>query len=251
MSERDGDADEPMPAHAEIADVVAKDDARCASRIDGREQESADQHLRPARLADDRRTKLIKLTAKSLSPCRHRVTAEIGATGDHDARRLPGGVRVDDLDAMVNHPAVHFFSSTRTCVLRLKVMPSTSNSISPYNTRWPSAGISTRPTTSLPLILASWLFHVLLRKSRFSASATQTRAFLGAGSHITVSRALPPVSSCFQVRVGILWPWIWQRAKAHIVLRARLRIRSSGPSFRSCPAFGTISTQRGDFRSSQ
>ena len=98
MRERDDQADCPVSAHTEVTDVIEKDDTSDARLVARFNQQHTNQHIRPARLVDDRGTKLIVLFAKNLSAFRDRARAKVGPATDDDARRLAAGVGVDDVD---------------------------------------------------------------------------------------------------------------------------------------------------------
>ncbi len=84
--------------------VGPEDRRRRAGRILGRHQQRTDQHVRAARLADDRGAEVVVPLAELPQPPGQR-TGERRAAVDHDARRFAAGVGVDDADAL--HGRLH------------------------------------------------------------------------------------------------------------------------------------------------
>ena len=93
--ERRHQTDGSVPAHAEIADVVKEDHGGGAGGIHGIAQQRADHNIRPSRLVDDGRSKIVVLTAKALQSLDERSLPEIGTSAHHQARGLAAGVRID------------------------------------------------------------------------------------------------------------------------------------------------------------
>ena len=87
MAKGRGQADHAVAAHAEHADVVEKDDAGGASRIDGGDEQSADQDIRAARFVDDGRSERIVQFGESFSSLGEWAGAQIGSAGNDDAGR--------------------------------------------------------------------------------------------------------------------------------------------------------------------
>lgn len=52
IRQRGDQADRPVSAHAEVADVIKEDDAELAGRVGGRDEVRADQHVRAARFEE-------------------------------------------------------------------------------------------------------------------------------------------------------------------------------------------------------
>jgi hypothetical protein len=65
MRKRHGKADRPVPAHADIADIVEEDDAGCASGVVRLAEEGADDRIVPARLVDGEAAEMIELAGKA------------------------------------------------------------------------------------------------------------------------------------------------------------------------------------------
>src|SRR5262245_25543198 len=86
-----------MPTHVQVAGVVEEHDARGTRRINGFAENRAHQHVRTARFVDGRGPHPIELATQYLATLTHRPAPELRTTADNDARRLPAGVRVDDL----------------------------------------------------------------------------------------------------------------------------------------------------------
>ena len=88
--------DRAVAAHVQIADVVEEDHAGRRAGIVRRQEDCADQHVRPAGLVDDGRAKPVELRAKAFAPLGHAAAAEIRPAVDHHPRRLAAGMRIDD-----------------------------------------------------------------------------------------------------------------------------------------------------------
>ena len=99
MRERDNEADRPVPAHLEHADVVEEDDTRDARLVARFHEQRADNHIRAARFVDHGGAEAVVLLAKNLLLFGHRAAAEFRPAADDDARRFTAGVRVNDLDS--------------------------------------------------------------------------------------------------------------------------------------------------------
>ena len=100
VSERDGDADRAVAAHAEIADVVEEDDPDDAGRVGRFAEHRADHHVRAAGLVHHGRAEAVVPVAKDRQPLGHRPPAQVGRTREDDPRGLAAGVGVDHADAM-------------------------------------------------------------------------------------------------------------------------------------------------------
>src|SRR5262249_42313307 len=94
------DADRPVAAHAEVADVVEEDDAADAARISRFTQERADHDVAAARLIDDGGAKVIVLPAQQFAALGEWSASQIRAAGDHNACRLAAGVGIDDVNSL-------------------------------------------------------------------------------------------------------------------------------------------------------
>ena len=107
MSESADDADQPVAAHAEIAHVVEEDHAGRRCWISRFAEQSADEHVRSARLIDHGAAKLVMPFAKNGHSVSHRAAAQIGTAIDDNPRRLADRVRVDDVNSL-RHPDLDF-----------------------------------------------------------------------------------------------------------------------------------------------
>ena len=99
MPQRHAEANRAVAAHPQRSDVVEEDHPRRTRRIDRFAQQGPDDHIRPARLIDHRRAKLVKPLLEDKPPLGHRTAPEIRSARDDNPRRLAPGVRVDDLNA--------------------------------------------------------------------------------------------------------------------------------------------------------
>ncbi len=92
VHQRSGHADGSMPAHAEIARVVEEDHAGRCVAADRLYKQCAHQHVRAARLQQNRPAIDIMLRAHALQPFSHGAAAQLRAPRDYATRRLPRGV---------------------------------------------------------------------------------------------------------------------------------------------------------------
>ncbi len=99
MGQRDDEADGAVAAHAQVADVIEEDDTGGAGLIDRFAEQRAYDDIRSARLVDDGGTEAVVEALKAFQPLGEGAVAEVGAAGDDEARRLSGGVGVEDGDA--------------------------------------------------------------------------------------------------------------------------------------------------------
>lgn len=98
MPQRDGDADRSVTTHAKIADVVKEDYAGDAGRIHRRAKQRSDQHVGPARFADDRPPKVVVEGSKSLAPLGQGARPKIGPARGDDAGRFAPRVGINDVN---------------------------------------------------------------------------------------------------------------------------------------------------------
>ena len=90
MRKRHGEADRPVAAHAEIADIVEEDDAGRAGRVVRLAQQRADQRVVAARLVDGEAADMIELARRSGAPLGERPAPERRpAVDDHAASARP------------------------------------------------------------------------------------------------------------------------------------------------------------------
>ena len=87
-----------MPAHAEIADIVEKDDASRRTLVDRLAQEGTNDRIMPSRLANDSPPQMIVIASKNFQPLGHRTISKIGKSISNDTRRLTACVRIDRVD---------------------------------------------------------------------------------------------------------------------------------------------------------
>ncbi len=109
MGEGHTDADRAVATHAEIADIVEKDDAGDAAGIGRLTKQGADDDIGAARLVDDGGTERVVMALKQSAPVGEATAAKIRAAGDDHARRLAAGVRIDDMDASGGHDLTHCY----------------------------------------------------------------------------------------------------------------------------------------------
>ena len=116
MRQRHGQADGPMAAHAQHADVVEKDHAGDAAR----RRSAPAAALRPITL--EPRGSLTTIERNSSNRWRKisrrscmRALAQVGSAGDHDAGRLAAGMRIDHLDAAQLSSWQTFYCAAGVC----------------------------------------------------------------------------------------------------------------------------------------
>ena len=91
-SKRSGNADDAVAAHSQISGVIEEDDARCAGRIEGLNQQGSNENVGAARFAQDRAAVKVVFSAEQLESFRQRSRAKVRAAGDDAAGRFSGGV---------------------------------------------------------------------------------------------------------------------------------------------------------------
>ena len=91
-----------MAAHTEVSDVVEEDHAGGAVAIDGLAEECSDDDVGTAGFGYYGGTEVVVVAAKTLEAFGERAFAEVGGSGNHEARRLAAGVRIDDTNFSVN-----------------------------------------------------------------------------------------------------------------------------------------------------
>jgi hypothetical protein len=101
-----------VTAHAEITHVVEENHARRARSVDWFEQQCANEHIAPTRLAHNGRSKIVVLRFENREPFRHASATEIRRAVDDKSRRFAAGVRVDH----VNPSHLKFMVTKRTKV---------------------------------------------------------------------------------------------------------------------------------------
>ena len=103
-----------MATHAEVSDVVEEDDAGGAVMIDRLAEERSDDDVRTARLGYNCGSKGVVVAAETLEAVGERAFAEVGGSGDYEARGLTPGVRIDDTNFAVNvfHLALAILTAT-------------------------------------------------------------------------------------------------------------------------------------------
>jgi hypothetical protein len=97
MSERYNESYGPVTTHAEITDVIEKDDRRRALGIIWLAQQRAHDDVRTARLSDDACAPVVMLFAQIVEATGQRAGAKIRASGYDKARRFATGMRVDEV----------------------------------------------------------------------------------------------------------------------------------------------------------
>ena len=92
-------ANRSMAAHAEVTDVIEKNDSGSARRIEGLEQRSTDDYIGTTRFIYDGRTEGVKLITKNIQPVGDAAITQIRSATDDDASGFAAGMRVYDGDA--------------------------------------------------------------------------------------------------------------------------------------------------------
>ena len=97
MRERRRQADRPVAAHAEIADIVEEDDAGGAGGVMRLAQKRADHRVVAARLVDREAADMIELRGEAREPFAQRPAAQRRSAIDDHARRLAFRMGVYDM----------------------------------------------------------------------------------------------------------------------------------------------------------
>src|SRR5206468_3480380 len=90
------EADGPMSAHPQVADVIEEEDASRTAGIHRLTEQGSDDYVRASGLIHHGRSKTIMLLPESLKPGGKRVAAKIGAAAYHEPRGLASRVRIND-----------------------------------------------------------------------------------------------------------------------------------------------------------
>ncbi len=98
MSQRPHNADHPVPAHPDRAHVVKEQNGEGACWVARWQNERAHEHVGPAGLVHHGAAKVIMLAPESSQPVGRRSAAKLGCAVDHDASRLSGRMRIDDVN---------------------------------------------------------------------------------------------------------------------------------------------------------
>lgn len=87
-----------MHAHANESDVVEEDDPGGRGRVNRLAKNSADHHFGAARLGDQRFAQIIVVRSEAREALGHPTGAEVGPACHQDARWLPAGMGIDDVE---------------------------------------------------------------------------------------------------------------------------------------------------------
>ena len=98
----------PVPAHAEIADIVKKNNTGFAGGIARLAKQRADDSVRAARFVYDGRPKAIVVRAEPLDKLSKRAISKIGSARDDHASGFATGVRIDHPNALYRIRQGHF-----------------------------------------------------------------------------------------------------------------------------------------------
>ena len=93
-------ANGPVAAHSQVANIVKEDDPGGARGIDRIAEQSADYHVGASRLIHNGRAEIVVLVAKTFQPLGQRTGAEIRPATHYQAGWLAPGVGIDDPDSM-------------------------------------------------------------------------------------------------------------------------------------------------------
>jgi len=93
------ETDGSMAAHAEVTDIVKKNDSGGTGGIGRFEKGSADDDIGAARFVHDCRAEPVVLVAENVQSLLHAAAAEFGSPADNDPSRFATGVRVYDGDS--------------------------------------------------------------------------------------------------------------------------------------------------------
>lgn len=96
VGQRRDEANRPVAAHPQVADIVEENHATDAARRMRLHNKPPHNHLRAARLVDRGAAKVVKVALKEGNTLRERATAQVGAAGDNQACGLAARVGVND-----------------------------------------------------------------------------------------------------------------------------------------------------------
>ena len=96
VSQRDHHSHRAVTAHAEITDIIEKQDPRRMGRVIGRSKDRPHQDVGSPGFQHDGPAKAIMVRLKTFQLVRHRTVTQFGSTVDDHPRRFPAGVRIDD-----------------------------------------------------------------------------------------------------------------------------------------------------------
>jgi hypothetical protein len=88
-----------VAAHADVADIIEKDDTELAGRVGGFAEECAHNGVVAAGFVDDSGTKAVMRCTKARETVTHAAAAKIRATGNNQPRGLTAGMRIHYLNA--------------------------------------------------------------------------------------------------------------------------------------------------------
>jgi hypothetical protein len=101
--ERRNHANGSVPAHAKHANIVEVENAGCACRVRGREQQCTNQNIGSAGFVDDGLAKGVVHSGKERETLGQGAIAEVWCAGDDGSGWFPAGMRVDHVDSARIH----------------------------------------------------------------------------------------------------------------------------------------------------
>jgi hypothetical protein len=96
MRQRNNQANGPVAAHGQTADVVEENDASPARFIRRLNQQCTHKYIGTPWFVDHCGTKLVMLFAKDFQAVSNTAAAQIRCAGNNDTRRLPTSMRIND-----------------------------------------------------------------------------------------------------------------------------------------------------------
>ena len=91
-------ADCAMSAHSQVTYIVEEENASGAAGVHRIAEQRTHQHIRTPWLVDHRGPEIVVFRGKPPQPIGHRIVAQRWPSTDDYARRLPGCVRIDNLN---------------------------------------------------------------------------------------------------------------------------------------------------------
>ena len=98
MSQGRHHANRAMSAHSQVTDIVEEENASGTAGVHRIAEQRTDQHIRTPWFVDHRGTEIVMFRGKPMQPIGHRIVAQRWPSTYDYARRLPGCVRIDNLN---------------------------------------------------------------------------------------------------------------------------------------------------------
>ena len=100
VSQRHRQADRPMPAHVQVADIIEKDHARRTSRVRRLTQQRPHHRVRSPRFIANRRPVVVKFVPEQFQPFPHCPAAQWRPSANHQPCGFSPGMRIDHVNSL-------------------------------------------------------------------------------------------------------------------------------------------------------